>query len=471
LTKSVVILGAGPAGLATAYHLCRAGCSDITLLEAEKFTGGISATMRRDDMLFDFGSHRVHPACDAETLSLLKSLLADDLLSRPRQGAIWLSGRFVEYPLRGGQVASAIGPLRAARVMASFARQKLFPTSTDEGLQTSETLLVQRFGRAMYELFYRPYTSKVFGIPPDQMSPEQARRRVGSKSLVEIAKKALGTKKADSDNPDNFLYPRLGFGQMCDALADNIQSAGASIVLRASPKKMRIKDGRIEQLEYMVGKKKHTLKPDFIFSTIPLRSLTSLCLPGSNPVRQAATSLRYRSLVLLYVVVNRDRVGQKDAYYFASGEMLFNRISEQKNFSPEMAPNGKTILCADISCDASDKLWPASNEEVFQRAKESLKRFGVIPLKDVDYWFTRRIRHAYPVYSLGYERHLKTVLDWTDATENLITLGRQGLFAHNNFHHSLMMAKAAAEQLLSGKTKAEGWNQARLAFDDFKVID
>ena len=104
-------------------------------------------------------------------------------------------------------------------------------------------------------------------------------------------------------------------------------------------------------------------------------------------------------------------------------------------------------------------------------AKESLKRFGVIPLKDVDYWFTRRLRHAYPVYSLGYEEHLQTVLDWTDTIENLITLGRQGLFAHNNFHHSVMMAKAAAEHLLSGKPKAEGWNQARKAFDNFKVID
>jgi len=323
----------------------------------------------------------------------------------------------------------------------------------------------------MYELFYKPYTSKVFGIPPDQMSPEQARRRVGSKSLVEIAKKALGAKKAGSDNPNNFLYPRLGFGQMCDVLADNVQSAGASIALRASPRKITIRGGRIEQLEYTVGKKKHTLKPDCVFSTVPLRSLTSLCLPGSNRVRRAATSLRYRSLVLLYIVVNRESVSEKDAYYFASKEMLFNRISEQKNFSPEMAPAGRTILCADISCDASDRLWPASDEEVFQRAKESLKRFGVIPLKDVDYWFTRRVRHAYPVYSLGYEEHLRTVLDWTDTIENLITLGRQGLFAHNNFHHSVMMAKAAAEHHLSGRTKAEGWNQARRAFDDFKVID
>jgi len=471
LTKSVVILGAGPAGLAAAYYLCKGGCTDITLLESEKFVGGISATMRRDNVLFDFGSHRIHPGCDPETLSLLRSLLGDDLLSRPRRGAIWLSGRLIEYPLRTGQVASGLGPLRAARIVASFARQRLFPASADEARQTSKTLLVQRFGSAMYELFYKPYTSKVFGIPPDQMSPEQARRRVGSRSLIEIVRKTLGAKKPDTTNPNNFFYPRLGFGQVCDVLTDSIQNAGASIILRASPKKMRIRDGRVEQLEYVIGKKKHTLKPDFVFSTVPLRSLTSLCLPGASPVRRASMSLEYRSLVLLYIVVNRDRVGEKDAYYFASGEILFNRISEQKNFSPEMAPEGKTVLCADISCDASERLWAASDEEVFQMAKESLKRFGVIPLKDVDCWFTRRVRHAYPVYSLGYEEYLKTVLDWTDTIENLITLGRQGLFAHNNFHHSVMMAKAAAEHLLSGKTKAEGWNQARKAFDDFKVID
>lgn len=461
----MVILGAGPAGLATAYYLCKGGCTDVTLLEAEKSVGGISATMRREDMLFDFGSHRIHPGCDAETLSLVKSLLGDDLLSRPRRGAIWLSGRIVEYPLRIGQMASGLGPLRAARIMASFARQKLLLGSGESGQPTSETLLVRRFGRALFELFYRPYTTKVFGISPEQMSPEQARRRVGSKSLLEIAR------KAGMAGADKFLYPRLGFGHTCDALAEKIQSAGASIILRASPKKIVIKDGQIDQLEYMLGKQKHVLKPDFVFSTVPLRSLTTLCAPCSSSVRQAAKELKHRSLVMLYIVVNRDRVGQKDAYYFASKEILFNRISEQKNFSPQMAPEGKTILCADISCDASERLFSASDEEVFQTAKESLKCSGIIPMSDVDYWFTRRVKHAYPVYSLGYEGHLKTVLDWADSVENLITLGRQGLFAHNNFHHSVMMGKVAAEHFLSGKPKAEGWNQARRAFDDFKVMD
>ena len=471
MTKSVVILGAGPAGLAAAYYLCKGGFTDVTLLEAEKFVGGISATMRREDMLFDFGSHRIHPACDAETLSLLRSLLGDDLLSRPRRGAIWLSGRFVEYPLRVGQVASALGPLRATSILASFARQKLFPTSGRLAQQSSETLLIERFGRAMYELFYKPYTTKVFGIPPDQMSPEQAKRRVGSKSLIEIAKKALSVKKNATTNPDIFLYPRFGFGHICDAMADEIQRAGASIILRASPKRLTIGEGGVKRLEYTVGTKKHSLEPDFVLSTAPLRSLTSVCLPGSSTIHRAAASLKSRSLVLLYIVVNRDRVSEKDAYYFASRNMLFNRISEQKNFSPEMAPEGKTILCADISCDASEKLFCSSDEEIFQMAKESLKRFGIIPLKDVDYWFTRRVRHAYPVYSLGYEGPLQTVLDWTDSVENLITLGRQGLFAHNNFHHSVMMGKAAAEHVLSGKSKTDGWNQARKAFDDFKVID
>ncbi|MBN1594075.1 MAG: hypothetical protein JW941_12600, partial [Candidatus Coatesbacteria bacterium] len=143
----------------------------------------------------------------------------------------------------------------------------------------------------------------------------------------------------------------------------------------------------------------------------------------------------------------------------------------QKNFSPEMAPEGKTILCADISCDASGKTYSSSDEEVFQMAKESLKCFGTIPLQEVDYWFTRRVKHAYPVYSLGYEEPLQKVIEWTDSIGNLISYGRQGLFAHNNFHHSVMMGKAAAEHVLSGKSKIEGWNQARKAFDDFKVID
>ena len=471
LSKSVVILGAGPAGLATAYYLCKGGFSDITILEKEKFVGGIAATLCRDDMLFDFGSHRIHPTCGADTLSLIRSLLGNDLLTRPRRGAIWLSGHIVEYPLRLAQVTSAVGWLSGARILASFAKQRLFPNSARQGQETSETLLVNRFGRAMFELFYEPYTTKVFGIPPAQMSPEQARRRVGSKSLLDIARKTLNIGRADAANPDIFLYPRHGFGQVCEALADEVRKSGVSIILDATPKKIVLSDARIARLEYMAEKQKHTLEPDFVFSTIPLQSLTSLCLPRSSPAHQAASSLKTRSLVLLYIVLNKDRAGEKDAYYFPSGGITFNRISEQKNFSPEMVPPGKTVLCADISCNLEDRFWRLTDEEVFQAARESLLRLGLFALEDVDYWFTRRVRCAYPVYSLGFEQHLRIVLDWADSVENLVTLGRQGLFAHNNFHHSVMMAKAAAEHLLSGKPKSEGWNKARLAFAAFKVID
>ncbi|MBN2209744.1 MAG: FAD-dependent oxidoreductase [Candidatus Coatesbacteria bacterium] len=474
MSRSVVILGAGPAGLATAYFLCKDGFTDILLLEAEKFVGGISATMRRDDLLFDFGSHRIHPGCDRMTLDLIRNLIGDDLLTRPRRGAIWLDGRLVEYPLRAGQVALGVGIGRASYILGSFVKQRLLHRSgaEGEGEKTSEELLVNRFGRGMYELFYKPYTTKVFGIPPSEMSPEQARRRVASKSLMDIARKALGSgKKEGEKSSDTFLYPRLGFGQICSAMASAIQSAGAKMVVRALPRKIVVTDGRVQQVQYYHKKRLFTLNPNFVCSTIPLPTLASFSLSASSPVRTAAKMLKTRSLVVLYIVVNQDRVGDKDAYYFASPDMVFNRVSEQKNFSPEMAPEGKTVLCADISCDVTDGVWSASDEKVFQVARESFERFGRVSVENIDYWFTRRVRHAYPVYSLGFEENLRTVLDWTDSIENLITLGRQGLFAHNNFHHSVMMARAAADHILSGRPKDQGWNEARKAFDDFKVID
>jgi len=475
LPDTVVILGAGPAGLATAYFLCKRGLTSVLVLEKNQFVGGIAATFRHEDMLLDFGSHRVHPACDDETFGLLKSLLGDDLLTRPRRGAIWFYGRFIDFPLRIGQVASALGPVEACALVASYLRTQLSQRErfgSKQAEETSETILVRRFGRRLYRLFYEPYTTKVFGLSPDMMSPEQARRRVRSESLLDVAKAALNIKKTSSGRPPTvFYYPKLGFGQVCQKLAEAVEAEGGRIALGASPGHITIDKGRVRSVEYTWCEKRFSVSPDHLVSTIPLRQLTSLALPEKHPARTAAGLLRTRALVLLYLVVNNSSVGDRDAYYFPPSNIIFNRVSEQKNFSPYMIPDAKTCLCADISCDASDPVWTASDERLFELAKDSLRRTGIVQPERVSQSFVRRIRDAYPVYSLGYEKNFGRVEEWTDSVENLLTIGRQGLFAHNNFHHSILMARAAAEHILSGKPKRQSWSKAREGFASFKVID
>ena len=84
----------------------------------------------------------------------------------------------------------------------------------------------------------------------------------------------------------------------------------------------------------------------------------------------------------------------------------------------------------------------------------------------------RRIRYAYPVYRLGYEQALASLIDWTDRRRNLVTFGRQGLFAHDNTHHTLAMAWAAADAVDSyGRLDPKRWEEARRSFDSHVVED
>src|SRR5688572_6341735 len=230
----VAILGGGPAGLGAAWQLARHGKARVTLIEQNPWFGGNAGSFEWEGQRLDFGSHRLHPACEPRILADLKQLMGTELLDRPRHGRILLGGRFVHFPLKPLDLLLRLPPSFAFG-MARDALAKPFAARGQnngaEGTDTFASVLRENLGRTMCERFYFPYARKIWGREPDELSGIQARRRVSAGTLLKLVRKVLNAVPGlAKPGFGRFWYPRRGYGQISEELARAAETAGAELL-------------------------------------------------------------------------------------------------------------------------------------------------------------------------------------------------------------------------------------------------
>jgi protoporphyrinogen oxidase len=453
-------VGAGPAGLAAAYRLSRANQSPVSVHVVERAPrpGGLAAGFQHDAFTLDFGPHRLHTAVDPTVLADLRELLGNSLELKRRRGRIRLAGRSLPYPV-GPRTLVGLGGARLLRLLVGFAAAKL---SARGPADSYESAIVGRLGRPLYDAFYAPYAEKVWGRPGRDIGVEQADRRVNQRGLADLLRLAVGR------GPGRFyLYPRQGFGRIPAVYAEALAHR-PSVRLDCSTQVERIAwhGRRVTGLTYHSDAE----GLDHLVWSAPLPELIRRLDPPPPPdVVAAAASLSYRAVVLFYVVLNRERVGMADTYYFPEREFPFNRVIEQQNFSPAMVPPGQTVLGLDIACDAGDATFGASDEDLRAWLVRLLERAGLLRPAEVCEVFSRRFRAAYPIYQRGSAARFARVLAWLEQLDNLWPIGRQGLFLHNNTHHSLLMGYRAADAILADRR--DHWSAELAEFATYRVAD
>jgi protoporphyrinogen oxidase len=453
----VVVLGAGPAGLMAALTLARRGRSVVVLEQAEA-PGGLAGSFEVAGVRVDHGSHRLHRACPPAILATLRDLLGDDLQRRVRNGRIRLGGRFVAFPPK---------PLDAARhlpaaFVARAARDAVLAPFRHPRADTFADVVRARLGPAMADDFYNPYVRKIWGVDPSLLSGELARRRVSAGSAADLLRRL---RRPDPD-AGTFLYPRHGFGEIVERLADAAVGAGAD--LRLGARVTAVGPGTTVRTE------QGTVTAGQVWSTVPPGVLAALYAPApDDEVLATARALEHRALVLCYVVLTRPRYTPFDAHYFPTPEVTASRVSEPKNYrdGTGVDPGDRTVLCVELPCTPGDELWCAAPDELAARSMAELAGAGLPDAEPVEAE-VRRVPHAYPVYRTGYEDAWHRLDAWVDATPGLLTFGRQGLFAHDNTHHALAMGLAAADALSpDGSLDESRWVAARTEFRDHVVED
>jgi protoporphyrinogen oxidase len=455
----LVVLGAGPAGVAATFRVTRAG-HRVVVLERSSVPGGLAGSFEVGGVRVDHGSHRLHPSIDPAILAALQELLGDELEERPRNGRIRLAGRWIAFPLRVGDLIRRLPAGFAAGTLRDVVTAPLRRPRAD----TFADVLRAGLGPTMCERFYFPYARKIWGIEPSELSGEQARRRVSANSPARLLRRVLcGAREGRS----TFFYPRGGFGRISEVLAAAAAAAGAELHYGETVKEVALGDDGV----CVTTASGAVVQAARAWSTLPAAVLARLVRGTPDPVLAAANKLQYRAMLLVYLLLEVDRYTPFDAHYLPEPSTPISRVSEPKNYRSGGDPPGRTVLCAELPCTQTDELWRASNEALGLMVTEGLAAVG-LPEAHPRQVVVRRIAHAYPIYHAGFSSAFTAVDGWVSAHPQLLVLGRQGLFAHVNTHHALAMAWAAADALRPDGTFDEtAWAAARADFAEYVVED
>ena len=467
----VVVLGAGPAGLGAALGLAERGI-DVEVVERRDTVGGNAGSFELAGVHVDYGSHRLHPAADPSVLERLRGLLGPDLLTRPRHGRIRLLGHWIHFPLRPADLALRLPPRFALGATLDMVRG-MFPARPPEQ-ETFATILERGLGRTICRDFYFPYARKMWGLSPEEISPTQAEKRVSARSIVKLLRRLLpGAGPGAASTKGIFYYPRRGFGQISERLAQAATEEGARLALGTTVTRVRRRDEGGFEVEVETGGQARTLPADHVWSTIPSPVLARLIDPlVPEDVLRAAGRLELRAMLLVYLVLDQDRFTEYDAHYFPEAGVAVTRLSEPKNYAATPEPHGRTVLCAEIPCSRSDDVWSMDDEGLKTLVQDALARLG-LPIKShVLKVAVRRLPQAYPIYRRGYEGHFELLDSCLSGIDDLASFGRQGLFAHDNTHHALFTAQAAVDCLDDdGRFDREKWAHYREVFATHVVED
>lgn len=459
LERDLVILGGGPAGLGAAHQLAGRGVH-VTLFEAASQVGGLAGSTTVGGVRVDFGSHRLHPSIAPEILAVLDELPGVELQRRRRHGRIRLADRWVAFPLRIADAVRQLPPTFAAGIARDAVSGPLRRPQRD----SFDEVLRAGVGPTLARRFYFPYARKIWGVAPTLLSGAQARRRVGANSIVSIARRALAGRR----DPPWFWYPRTGFGALVEGLAQAVDARGADVRVGTAVSRVeRTASGwAVHSADGAVAYAPH------VWSTLPVTRLTTLLQPAPpDEVRRDADALRYRAMLLVYLVLDQPRYTPFDAHYLPEAWTPVTRISEPKNYRDGPDPESTTVLCAELPCAPGDRWWSSSDDELASVVADTCERAG-LPRPRPRAVTVHRRRYAYPIATVDSAARLARIERWVGSLPGLLTLGRQGLFAHDNTHHALAMAWAAAEAFdpVAG-LDTPAWTAARAGFRAHVVED
>jgi len=470
--SQVLILGAGPAGVGAAYQLARRGIAQATVLEQRETVGGNAGSFEVDGIWADYGSHRLHPACDPEILADLQELLGDDLASRPRHGRIRLRGRWIHFPLKPLDLAFHLPPQLALGVAGDMVR-KSFGNSHSQP-ETFSSVLEHALGRTICRDFYFPYANKIWGISPEAISVTQARRRISANSLSKMFRKvASSIPGLKPPGAGRFYYPRFGYGEISDRLYKAAAAAGAEFRFGTQVTAIEREENLVTAVRFMQDNKETRVPVTNVWSTLPITVLARSIQPQAPAsVLEAASKVSFRAMILIYLVIEQRQFTEYDAHYFPETSIPISRLSEPKNYSPTSEPLNRTLLCAELPIDRGSPEWKMTDEQLGKLLCKWLGEAGLPVSATVLRAFTRRLPQAYPIYPVGYETHFDAIDHWLQQIKGLLSFGRQGLFAHDNTHHALYMAYAAAECFKQdGVFDWNQWKEFRDVFETHVVED
>lgn len=456
--RNVVIIGAGPAGLTAAYELAKHGWSS-TVLEADGQVGGLARTVQYRGYRFDLGGHRFFSKSQ-EIEDLWHEILGPEMIERPRLSRIYYRNRFFYYPLKPMNALVNMGIFNATACMASYMAARLSPIPQETNF---EEWVSNRFGRRLYEMFFKTYTEKVWGIPCTEIGADWAAQRIKGLNLSTAIWNAFfgqGKGAVVKTLIDSFRYPRLGPGQMWETCRDRVTAQGSQVLHGYTVTGLRAEGQRIKAVLALDAQGQRAEFPcDACISSMPLRELVQGLAPAApDEIRRAAGSLRYRDFLTVALIVDHEDPFPDNWIYVHSPEVKVGRIQNFKRWSPDLVPDPKrSCLGLEYFVWEDDELWRSTDADLIKLGTREVAKLKLIKENAVLDGAVTRVKKAYPIYDTGYQARLDKIREFLKTFENLHCVGRNGQHRYNNQDHSMATALLAARNLSLG-TKYDPWN-------------
>lgn len=448
-----LVMGGGLAGLSAA-HALTASHYPVTVIEADECVGGLARTVEHNGFRFDLGGHRFVTQ-DQALENFVRNLLNEDCLIVPRSSKILLRNRYFDYPLKPFNAFFGFGPKVSAQILTDYLLERLRAQFISDTPVSLEDWVVTNFGRTMFNVYFRDYSEKVWGIDCQRIDQKWVEQRIQGLSLGKaIAKALLPSRGGDLATLANrFLYPRLGIGQITDNMAVDIRKEN-TIHTQTRVQFVNHSRSRVDSVKVLSDNRPSLLSANQFISTLPLPILVQSLRPLSpDYVLEAASRLRSRDLVTVTLMINRPRVTDQTWIYVPEKSIPFGRIHEPTNWSRSMAPDGQSLLVIEYFCFCGDKIWNSDDEDLVALTSKHLINLGIINQDDIIDQVVLRIPNAYPLFEVGYSDHCRTIYNYLETFENLYTAGRGGMFRYYNMDRAMQAGFDAAHSILQRQTK------------------
>lgn len=473
MKKKIGIIGAGPAGLTAAYLLTKNQHEVIVFESDANFVGGISRTEKYKGYLFDIGGHRFFSK-SPEVNEFWQEILGPELLECKRSSKIYYNHTFFTYPLVLSEVFWKLGPVTSLRCFLSYCKAKLFPVKNPVSF---EDWVVNNFGRLLFEIFFKSYTEKVWGIPTSKISADWAAQRIKGLSIRTIISSFL--KKNNKDKIiktliDSFHYPRLGPGQMWEVCAHKAIKMGARIQMNANVCGLHYHTGNYTWSVALSDGTTHE-GFDHIISSAPIYDLIPAITPSVNAsALQAAKGLGYRDFITVVLMLKETTAFTENWIYIHEPSVKVGRIQNFKSWSREMVPD-PAMNCYGLEyfCFEGDGMWTMSDDNLIELGTRELLQLGLAKKEAVVDGYVVRQPKAYPVYDHDYKEKINTIRETLQRYNNLHLVGRNGMHKYNNQDHSIMTSMLVVKNIESGKATYDPWkvNQDAEYIEDGQSAD
>ena len=457
--KSTVILGAGFTGLSAAYLLSKRGYK-VTVIEMKSSPGGIGSEIINDGNRYEMGAHLFH-CPDKKILNEIKSIVGEELIRVERTIKINFQGKYYDFPLKINEVLINLPIFTVLKSLASYLYQRFKNLIVKKENKNTEEVLINNYGKVLYNIFFKSYIAHVWGILPSQFSPKFANQRIPNFNILEIISKLkkyiyLNIFKRQHIDVNNYiekvegkLYTtKKGFSGIAKLIADTIEQNGGTIIYNSKVRKVILgENNKIQSIEYFKNSKFYKLKLDGLITTIPVNNFIKMVYPKiTDPsIPESLEKLKYRSLVFVGFIVKSKNCLPADLTYYRN--LSFNRLTDLTSFGIKGNINDTRTIIAEITCDTKDAVW---EDDILAKTLvfDDLESENIFDRKHILDSHVFRLKHAYPIYVEDFDVALENIKNHISKILNITTAGRQGNFQYINSHIAIRQGYNAAEKII-----------------------